>query len=800
MKSITDWKTLYNKADLDTKANCLFSEQRDLKRLDGWFIIKEIEMNNEHLFSNFHPEVASAKLLEKVVEEIPLQISHNSVFAGTQNDSFSKTYALINPNFRIETFEGYCDPVAVFNDIEPNEEFTKQRIKRVKEYYSKTSFVQELGQIYHKTGDETGEVVYFVEQVTGHTIADFRDILKNGIGYQIRRIDENLLKTQEYDQIKVYEALKIALNCAVILANRYADLAKYQMRTADAIRKKELHFLEQTLRKVPQHGAETLFEAIQSYIILWQVMCIEQSPNPYAFSAGNVDRIFEDFRKKDQVDRGLATSLFKHLLVFFNVGDRSWAISQNLILGGKSFSGNDLTNEMTYAILDAFSETNYPQPILSIKLHRNTPEKLQKKMGEFLFSPGKLTPSFFNDDSLFKILSEQNIEENDLEDYAVAGCQEPLIMGKDNGNTTNSWLNLGKILELTLNDGYSAITGKKIGLGFEELGFKKMQYDEMLQNIEPAFYQQLAFFLSKMTVAANECSRVLSNLRVPFLSACMGSIDSGIDLRDKERQATRYNGSGCLIHGLSIVADSFIAIEDLLEIRPEDSKRLFIALKTNFEQDEELRQFLLSAAKFGNNIDRVDNKASSIVHRVSDMITSKKNYLNNPFRPDWSTPSTHLLYGYWVGATPDGRYAREMLNYGVDPLYGEANNGLGYRVLSTLKLPFDKMNGGYASHFGIDPKYFPESTFEKKGGAFYRRVIEPLFFSGKEKINPFYLYVNVTTSETLKKVLQNPKKYAPSGIYIIRIHGTFVNFLDLSPAIQNDIILRLDPESTSVNI
>ena len=68
----------------------------------------------------------------------------------------------------------------------------------------------------------------------------------------------------------------------------------------------------------------------------------------------------------------------------------------------------------------------------------------------------------------------------------------------------------------------------------------------------------------------------------------------------------------------------------------------------------------------------------------------------------------------------------------------------------------------------------------------------------KEGVSPFYLYVNVTTAEILRKVLSDPKKYAPSGVYIMRIHGTFVNFLDLSPAIQQDIITRLDPNSASM--
>lgn len=44
-----------------------------------------------------------------------------------------------------------------------------------------------------------------------------------------------------------------------------------------------------TLRKVPENGAENLYEAIQLFIIMWQVMCLEQTPNPYAFSVGNAD-------------------------------------------------------------------------------------------------------------------------------------------------------------------------------------------------------------------------------------------------------------------------------------------------------------------------------------------------------------------------------------------------------------------------------------------------------------------------------------------------------------------------------
>ena len=150
-----------------------------------------------------------------------------------------------------------------------------------------------------------------------------------------------------------------------------------------------------------------------------------------------------------------------------------------------------------------------------------------------------------------------------------------------------------------------------------------------------------------------------------------------------------------------------------------------------------------------------------------------------------------------MGALPDGRRSREMLNYGVDPLFGDAQQGLGFRTLSAFHLPYHKFAGGYASHFGIDPKYFTAPSFEEKGMQMKQRVIAPLFFNpDNDRTAPFYLYMNITTPETLRRVLADPKKYAPGGIYIMRIHGTFVNFLDLSPAIQQDIIKRLDMDST----
>lgn len=776
-----------------------FREERETDHLEGWFLAKEIQRRCDEEYNGFADCIRIARTQVRVAEELPLWISDYSIFAGTQDDAFARSYALINPAFRVDSFKGYCDPVAVFGDIEPTGEITQQRIDALKEYNQQTPFAKALNHANELAGELTSEAVFFFEQVSGHLIPDVRPMLKDGINGVKKQIAENRAKETDDSKQLYFEAMEIALEAALVYARRYRNLAHEKAQAAqDEQTRKRFQRMEAALGKVPECGAENLFEAIQSFLLLWQTMCMEQTPNPYAFSVGNADRIFEPYRAKENTSREMAAALFKHMLVFFNVGDRSWAISQNLLVGGKSNAGEDLTNPTTYALMDAYYDMNLPQPILSAKLHKNTPEKFYREMGRFFFTPGCLTPSLFNDDSVFQILEKASgVGQEDLPDYAVAGCQEPLIMGKDNGNTTNSWLNLGKILELTVNGGVSLITGKRFGPSDAENGYESKW--EALQNVRTQFYKNVAYYLERMVECANAASEAIGLLQVPFLSTMMGGVETGVDVRDTKRQGTKYNGSGCLIHGLSVVADSFVAIDRLLAERPQDVERLAEALRTNFEQDTELHQYLLTAPKFGNYVREVDEEAAKIAKKVSEMVSACRNYLGNPFRPDWASPSTHLLYGRWVGATPDGRRAREELNYGVDPLFGDATQGLGFRMLSNMKLPFERFNGGYASHLGINPGYFKSQGHEDKGTEFRDKVINPLFYNPQnEELSPFYLYVNVTTPEMLRKVLAEPKKYAPSGVYIMRIHGTFVNFLDLSPDIQEDIILRLDPDSASM--
>ena len=119
-------------------------------------------------------------------------------------------------------------------------------------------------------------------------------------------------------------------------------------------------------------------------------------------------------------------------------------------------------------------------------------------------------------------------------------------MGKDNGNTTNSWLSLPKVLEMVLTGGVSCISGERL------IYIPKCE----LSNVREAYYKALETVIDEMCKAANGASVALSELKVPFLSTFMGGLEYGADMRDTKNRGTKYNGSGCLVHGLSVLATS----------------------------------------------------------------------------------------------------------------------------------------------------------------------------------------------------------------------------------------------------
>ena len=797
-------KTLYIKR-LKEYLDLIIKRNAEKHNLIGWVLAKDIQRRKLlEIGDKYSPAITQAILLESVCEQLPIFIEPGQIFAGTEEDAFSASYALINPAFRIESFQGYNDEMAFYNDVKPGDKIadikvTEQMIEDNRKFWGKHPSVAKIREIYKETGNQTKEAVYFVERVTGHTIPGFEEALEEGLECKITELKQQKKKFPAKSDY--FNSMIKTLQSAIILADRYSKLAEQKSeQEKDPTRKKELKLIAKTCHKVPHQGAENLYEALQSYILLWQVMNLEQLPNPYAFSVGNLDRIMKPYYKRTKVSKKLAVQLIRHFLAFFEVGDRDWAISQNIMVGGSEVKGNDLSSDMTYIILEAYHQSNRPQPNFSVKIHPHTPFEFYRAISKFMFNFGHSSPSFLNDIVVFSALKKKGIAEENLKEYAIAGCQEPLIKGKENGNTTNSWLNLAKVLEISLNNGYSFITGEKLGPSYKELGLEENLFSSFTET-KKIYYHYLDYFIKKMVNAANKCTEALSLLPVPFASFFMGGGETGIDMRDcNSSLGTKYNASGCLIHGLATTADSLTVLKYLFD--PDFKVKfslddLLAALKKNFEEFEELRNIIQKVSKFGNNISYADKEAVELAKIVSEKINRQKNPFGKNFAADWSSPSTNLLYGYWTGATPNGRGAREDLSFGIDPSPGMATSGLLTRILSQSKLDYEIITGGSAVAMSISPDNIKGMNLKQKA-QYLKDIISAIFnyYTEVEGQGLGYVYFNVFSAEQLLDVAEHPEKY-PYPV-IVRIHGQYGDVRKLSPDIlKKDIIPRLDPGSVS---
>jgi len=101
LKEILDIERIKGYLDLIIKRNA------EKHNLIGWVLAKDIQRKKLlEIGDKYSPAMTQAILLESVCEHLPIFIEVGQIFAGTEEDAFSASYALINPAFRIESFNG----------------------------------------------------------------------------------------------------------------------------------------------------------------------------------------------------------------------------------------------------------------------------------------------------------------------------------------------------------------------------------------------------------------------------------------------------------------------------------------------------------------------------------------------------------------------------------------------------------------------------------------------------------------------------------------------------------------------
>ena len=604
----------------------------------------------------------------------------------------------------------------------------------------------------------------------------------------IRQQAEAHLASAEGKKADFYRSVVIAMEGASIFMERYAVLAD---ELYEKTGKENMKEVARICRKLASEPAETYQEAVQATWFLYVILQMEG--NASSFSPGRMDQylypFYEASRKagmtlEDALEITESLWLKFNQLVYLRNSNSAryfagFPIGFNVAIGGQHEDGTDASNELSYLFLQAQSHLLLPQPNLSLRVHKNSPQELLEAASRVI-GMGSGMPQVFCDEAVIPALKAHGVSHEDAMNYAIVGCVELTTHGNALAWSDAAMFNLLKALELTLNNGVDLLNGEKTGLDLGNLTTYKT-----FEELEAAFAKQIDYFSDRMV----ECVSVVEGMHekllpTPFLSAVIDDcIAKG---QDVTQGGAHYNFAGVQAIQVANVADSLAAIKKLVyEEKRFTAEELLTALQTNFENAALLRAALINKApKYGNDIEWVDELGAKWVNYFADGLKKYRNGRGGIYQMGLYTVSAHVPMGQNVGASADGRYAKDPLaDGGVSAMYGRDTNGPTALLHSVSRLPFEKASNGTLLNMKFLPSFFKTETGIQKFTGLLRAVCS---------LGISHVQFNVLNEADLRAAQERPEDYR--GL-TVRVAGYTAYFTELARDLQDEIIARTTYES-----
>jgi len=649
-----------------------------------------------------------------------------------------------------------------------------------------------------KAAYEAGIFTEFMEQrAPGHTVLDDKIYRKGMRDFQedIRRALANLdyLNDPEaYDKREELKAMLICADALIRFAERHAEKAEdLAARESDPRRRAELRRIAEVCRRVPAYPPRDFWEAVQYY---WFVhLGVTTELNTWdSFSPGRLDQHFYPFYRRGLEDgtltREQAEELLQCLWIKFNnqpappkVGvtaaeSATYTDFAQINLGGLREDGSDGVNELTYLILDVVEEMRLLQPSASVQVSKKSPDAFIQRAARIIRT-GFGQPSVFNADMVVQELLRQGKSLADARNGGTSGCVETGAFGKESYILTG-YMNLPKILEITLNNGVDPRTGRRIGL---ETGEPRdfASFDELFA----AFERQLRYFVDVKVRGNNVIERLYArHMPAPFLSILIDDcIAKGKDYHDG---GARYNTTYIQGVGLGSITDALTAIRyHVFDGRTVSMDELLTALRSDFTGHESLRQTLLHRTpKYGNDDDYADGVMRAVFEAYFRAVDGRPNTKGGRYHINLLPTTVHVYFGSVTGATPDGRKAGMPLSEGISPVQGADRRGPTAVLKSAAKMDHARTGGTL-----LNQKFNPSLLKTDEGLDKFVQLIRTYF-----RLDGHHIQFNVVDAATLRAAQEHPEQYRS---LIVRVAGYSDYFCDLTKALQDEIIARTEHES-----
>jgi len=666
---------------------------------------------------------------------------------------------------------------------------------------------------------------------SGHIIPGYEHALK--IGW--KGIHEDI--SAQYDSLSTSDKkgpkgaqLRAMMTAATMpgdLAGKYADeCARLSSQEQNPARRSELEQMEQNLRRVPWEPPGTFWEALQA---LWMthmlIMSDENYPGP-GVSFGRIDQYllpYWEYSLSQGMDREFGKELMKCFWIHANTvydamirtGNQgiTAGYGQLITLSGMGAGGKDMTNDLTWAMLEVIDEMSpILEPKPNVRLHQGTPDELFDRVVDMI-SSSQGSPFLLNFDerSIAGMMREAKragtedlINEHNVHEYAPVGCLENTMVGNDRSGTVDNNLNLFKAVELALTGGkdllefVDPITGKRDKIKQDGPDTGEAATFAAWQEFWKAYAQQTRAIIKRCVDLYEKSESIRARFcPTPYLSCLIkGCAQKGIDIT---QGGAELNFTTLEAVTFATTVDSLLAIKYLVfDNRDCTMAELIDALRANWDGHEVLQaKARFKAPKYGRDDDVADEMACAVMDLWCDETWKHTTAsTNRQFRPGM------LSWNYWVGdgyilpASPNGRPKGQFLSNAICPSNGADINGPTANMNSV-----GKALGGRTAEDSGDWKGYCNCL---PNGASHTITINPsllrdekhrdtfkAFLKGCIETGGSSLQINMVDADMLRDAQKNPENY-PS--LLVRITGYNAYFTSIGKELQDEVIARISHE------
>ncbi|HHT64843.1 MAG TPA: formate C-acetyltransferase/glycerol dehydratase family glycyl radical enzyme [Clostridiales bacterium] len=733
--------------------------------------------------------IQRARALKASLEEITIRIEPDERIVGNRTPGVRG--GVVFP----ETGASWVDrefetlPTRPQDQFQVHQEDIREFREEILPYWKGHSLEDKVREAIGPQVDEIAKVVKINQKdhSQGHICPNTKKWLQLGPS-GIRAEAESHLESSRGKNHDFYESVILAMEGASRFMERYAELA-WEMYQETG--KENLAQVARTCRKLAVSPAETYDEALQATWFLYVILQMEG--NASSFSPGRMDQyLYPYYQASRENSMTLEDALelteclwlkFNQLVYLRNSNSAKYfagfPIGFNVAIGGQNLDGSDATNELSYLFLQAQSHLLLPQPNLSLRIHKNSPQDLLETASRVI-GMGSGMPQVFNDEAVIPALKSHGVSHEDAMNYAIVGCVELTTHGNALGWSDAAMFNLVKALELTLHNGVDQLTGQKTGLDLGNLTTYKT-----FEELEEAYAKQIDYFMDRMVECVTQVEKMHEALLpTPFLSSVID--DCLATGRDVTQGGAHYNFAGVQAIQAANVADSLAAIKALVyDEKKLTAQELLDALKTNFENAPLVRSMLVNKVpKYGNDIEWVDQLGAKWVNYFADGLKKYRNGRGGIYQMGLYTVSAHVPMGQNVAASADGRYSQEPLaDGGVSAMAGRDTHGPTALLQSVARLPFEKASNGTLLNMKFLPRFFKTDTGIFKFTQLLRAVC---------RLGISHVQFNVLNEEDLLAAQKYPDRYR--GL-TVRVAGYTAYFTELAKDLQDEIIARTTYEA-----